>query len=115
LSAGSPEKTKESVMKRSVAPIQFDRIVDSILVFRGQRILLDTELSILYGVSTKRLNEQVKRNKKRFPEDFVFRLTREEIEVLNRSQFATGSQKHRDPRFRQMRLRSMVQLWRPLF
>jgi hypothetical protein len=50
-------------------------------------------------VTTKRLNEQVKRNAERFPQDFMFRLTRAETEILNRSQFATGSQKHRDPRF----------------
>ncbi|MBL8270726.1 ORF6N domain-containing protein [Steroidobacter sp.] len=54
---------------------------------------------MLYGVTTKRLNEQVKRNLARFPEDFLFRLTPKELETLNRSQFATGSQKHRDPRF----------------
>lgn len=69
-----------------------------ILVIRGHKVLLDAELAALYGTSTKRLNEQVKRNASRFPEDFMFRLTREEAEELNRSQFATGS-KHRDPRF----------------
>ena len=55
--------------------------------------------SALYEVPTKRLNEQVKRNAARFPADFMFRLTPTEMEALNRSQFATGSQKHRDPRF----------------
>jgi hypothetical protein len=50
-------------------------------------------------VTTKRLNEQVKRNSDRFPEDFMFRLARAEVEALNRSQFATSSQKHRAPRF----------------
>ncbi|MCI0517735.1 MAG: ORF6N domain-containing protein [Woeseiaceae bacterium] len=60
---------------------------------------LDVELAALYGVTTKRLNEQVKRNAARFPEDFLFRLNRTEVEALNRSQTATGSQKHRDPRF----------------
>jgi hypothetical protein len=45
------------------------------------------------------LNEQVKRNAARFPDDFMFRLTQAETETLNRSQFATGSQSHRDPRF----------------
>ncbi|MEK7469071.1 MAG: ORF6N domain-containing protein [Planctomycetota bacterium] len=54
----------------------------------------------LYGVPTKRLNEQAKRNHSRFPEDFMFRLTRREASVVNRSQIATGSRKHRDPRFR---------------
>ena len=61
--------------------------------------MLDSELAALYGVTTKRLNEQVKRNVERFPEDFMFRLTRAETDALNRSQIATGSQKHRDPRF----------------
>jgi ORF6N domain len=70
----------------------------SILVFRGHKVLLDAELAELYGVPTKRLNEQVKRNAARFPEDFLFRLTSAEVEGLNRSHFATGSQKHRDPR-----------------
>ncbi len=55
-------------------------------------------LAALYGVSTKRLNEQVKRNSLRFPADFAFRLTPDEVEFLNRSQIATGSQRHRDPR-----------------
>jgi hypothetical protein len=76
-----------------------ERISQSILILRGQRVLLDSELAALYEVPTKRLNEQVKRNIDRFPADFMFRLTRKEVEVLNRSQNATGSQKHRDPRF----------------
>lgn len=74
-------------------------IAHAILLLRGQRVILDAELAGLYGVTTKRLNEQVKRNAERFPEDFLFRLTRAETEALNRSQIATGSQKHRDPRF----------------
>jgi hypothetical protein len=84
--------------KRS-APVPVQDISRAILVLRGQRVLLDAELAGLYGVTTKRLNEQVKRNAARFPEDFMFRLTRAETEALNRSQIATGSQKHRDPRF----------------
>jgi hypothetical protein len=74
-------------------------IARTILVLRGHKVLLDAELAALYGVTTKRLNEQVKRNAKRFPTDFIFRLTRAETDALNRSHFATGSQKHRDPRF----------------
>ena len=76
-----------------------ENITHAILTLRGHRVLLDSELAALYGVTTKRLNEQVKRNAKRFPEDFIFRLTRNETEALNRSQNATGSQRHRDPRF----------------
>ena len=83
-------------MRKSVAP---EQIVSAILVLRAHRVLLDAELAALYGVTTKRLNEQVKRNAARFPADFIFRLTKTEIVALNRSQNATGSQKHRDPRF----------------
>lgn len=83
----------------SKALVRIEDIAGSILVLRGHKVLLDTELATLYGVTTKRLNEQVKRNRDRFPEDFLFRLTRDETEAVNRSQFATGSQKHRDPRF----------------
>ena len=81
------------------APVPVEHITQSILVLRGQRVLLDAELAALYGATTKRLNEQVKRNAARFPEDFLFRLSAAEVEILNRSQIATGSQKHRDPRF----------------
>ena len=61
-----------------------------IKVVRGQQIMLDKDLAMLYGVETKRLNEQVKRNIKRFPEDFMFQLTKEEC---LRSQFATLNEK----------------------
>ncbi len=80
-------------------------IEDKILLIRGEKVILDTDLAKLYGVTTKRLNEQVKRNADRFPADFVFQLTSEEWkslkvhDELNLSQIATGSQKHRDPRF----------------
>jgi ORF6N domain len=83
----------------SHAAIPAERIERSILVLRGHKVLLDAEIAALYGVTTKRLNEQVKRNRERFQDDFVFRLTPVELESLNRSQFATGSQRHRDPRF----------------
>jgi hypothetical protein len=79
--------------------VAVEHITRTILILRGQRVILDAELAALYGVSTKRLNEQVKRNAARFPDDFMFRLTRPEVDTLNRSQIATGSQKHRDPRF----------------
>jgi len=66
------------------------RLVEpQILIVRGQRVILDLDLAALYGVTAKRLNEQVKRNAARFPEDFMFRLTPEETEFL-RSQFATS-------------------------
>lgn len=86
-------------MSGAALPVAVDAIAGRILTLRDQRVILDADLAALYGVPTKRLNEQVKRNAERFPADFMFRLTAEETEALNRSQFATGSQKHRDPRF----------------
>ena len=65
-------------------------ITRAILVLRGRRVLLDAELAVLYGVTTRRLNEQVRRNRKRFPDDFLFELTTEEFANL-KSRFATSS------------------------
>ena len=52
-----------------------ERIERSILLIRGHKVMLDSDLAELYGVPTKRLNEQVRRNLSRFPEDFMFQLT----------------------------------------
>jgi hypothetical protein len=84
---------------KALALVPVDQIAHSILILRGQKVLLDAELAALYGVPTKALNQAVKRNSERFPEDFLFRLTGPETEALNRSQIVTGSQKHRDLRF----------------
>lgn len=67
------------------------QIEQNIMLIRGQKVIMDSDLAQLYGVTTKRLNEQVKRNIKRFPEDFMFQLTIEETKELlsSRSQFAT--------------------------
>jgi hypothetical protein len=67
-----------------------DQILNKIYYFRGQKVMLDQDLADLYDVPTKRLNEQVKRNINRFPSDFMFQLTSEEVEIL-KSQFATSS------------------------
>jgi hypothetical protein len=64
------------------ALIIVEQIEPRILLIRGQRVILDADLAKLYGVTPKRLNEQVKRNKRRFPDDFVFRLTVEEAKSL---------------------------------
>ena len=82
---------------RPIPPEPAERITHTILVLRGQRVLLDTELAALYDVSTKRFNEQIRRNRERFPEDFMFQLTAEELAAL-RSQIATlkgGRGQHR--------------------
>ncbi len=72
------------------AQFSMEHITGSILVLRSHRVLLDSELATLYGVSTKRFNEQVRRNRERFPADFMFQLTVEELAVL-RSQIATST------------------------
>jgi DnaJ-domain-containing protein 1 len=58
------------------------RITTAILILRGQKVLLDAELAALYGVTTERLNQQVRRNHQRFPADFLFQLTTEEFSAL---------------------------------
>lgn len=94
-----------------------EHIATRILVIRGQKVMLDTDLAEIYGVATKALNQAVKRNRERFPGDFAFRLNAIEaknlksqiatssshpldlsVDSINRSQIVTGSQKHRDPR-----------------
>ncbi|HEX4047632.1 MAG TPA: ORF6N domain-containing protein [Elusimicrobiota bacterium] len=70
--------------------MQIANIADLIHVVREQRVMLDEDLARMYGVLTKRLNEQVRRNIRRFPPDFMFRLTAEEYENL-KSQIATSS------------------------
>jgi len=83
---------------------------------RGVRVILDSDLARIYGVPTKRLNEQFRRNRSRFPDDFAFQLTAEEVtnlrtqiatlkkgdqnDALNWSQFATSSNKHRGKVYR---------------
>lgn len=112
--------SKKSAAHESVEPL--------IIVMRNQRVILDADLARLYGVTTKALNQAVKRNVSRFPHDFAFLLTAAEAMHLrsryaasnpqasdsnnddlnrsqmvagsNRSRSVTGTQKHRDPRFR---------------
>jgi hypothetical protein len=115
--------------------LALQKIAPLIHEVHGQRVILDADLARIYGVTTKRLNEQVKRNSDRFPEDFAFQLSKKEYDrlrsqfvssnldnfsdasrsatdnlrsqiatskspgIANRSQFATGPQKHRDPRY----------------
>ena len=72
------------------APIPAERIEKAIYLFRGQKVMLDRDLANLYGVETKVLKQAVKRNAKRFPDDFVFVLDKEEIATL-RSQIVTSN------------------------
>ena len=77
-------------MKPKQSLIPSERIERVILLIRGQKVLLDSDLAELYGVTTKRLNEQVKRNRDRFPADFMFQLTNQELAAL-RSQIAISN------------------------
>jgi hypothetical protein len=81
-----------------------EKIARLVHAVRGERVLFDADLASLYGVTTKALNQAVKRNANRFPLDFMFRLNSEEWKAIrmsalapNRSQTVTGSSKHRDP------------------
>lgn len=67
-------------------PLDLDTVIVNL---RGFRVILDLDLALLYGVSPKRLNEQVKRNRGRFPEDFMLQLEDQEVSIL-RSQIATA-------------------------
>ena len=91
------DQSTEVIAKRddlTVNVISFDRtnidIESLIRIIRGQKVMVDFDLAMLYGVQNKRLNEQVKRNIKRFPEDFMFQLTKEEWNIL-KSQIATSN------------------------
>ena len=60
-------------MRTNLFPLE--SITQRIIILRGQKVLLDTDLAALYDVETRRLNEQVRRNQERFPKDFIFELT----------------------------------------
>jgi hypothetical protein len=104
-------------MTKEIIPLE--RVAQSIYLLRGQKVMLDVDLAVLYGVATKVLNQAVKRNRERFPPDFTFQLNGKETANLrsrfvisslqpaknqgnlsNRSQFVTGSFKHRETRSR---------------
>jgi hypothetical protein len=77
------------MQENQIAEVSLDTIKDRIYIIRGKKVMLDRDLATLYGVSTKALNQAVKRNLSRFPEDFMFQLDSLEIDSLSRSQFVT--------------------------
>ncbi len=81
---------KKKIAKTDIL-IPQDRINSSILLIRDQKVILDRDLAELYEVETKALTQAVRRNEDRFPEDFMFRLTKEEFDIL-RSQSVTSSE-----------------------
>ena len=76
-------------LTKSLSRVSVELIERRIYLIRGHKVMIDVDLAELYEVPTKRFNQQVRRNLKRFPEDFMFQLTKEESESL-RSQFATS-------------------------
>lgn len=81
-------------MEETKELITTDDIRSKVYIIRGQQVMLDKDLAELYGYEVKRLNEQVKRNISRFPEDFMFQLNKEEIpEKFSKSQIATLNEK----------------------
>ncbi|TAL03462.1 MAG: ORF6N domain-containing protein [Verrucomicrobia bacterium] len=78
---------------QTTALIPAARIERRILLLRGEKVMLDSDLAELYGVETKTLNQAVKRNLERFPEDFMFQLSSEETNLILRSQIVTSSGK----------------------
>jgi ORF6N domain len=96
--------------KKPKSPIPIEQIDGMIRMIRGTRVMLDRDLAKIYGVPTFRFNEAIKRNRHRFPPDFMFQLTREEFDSLksqiamsksaNSSQFAMSSSKHRGAAYR---------------
>lgn len=79
-------------MKDESTAVSVERIEQLIYVIRGQRIMLDADMASIYGVSTKALNQAVKRNAERFPEDFMFRLTADEFEEIRSQMVGMGNQ-----------------------
>jgi ORF6N domain-containing protein len=96
--------------RQSESLIPIEQIDEMIRTIRGTRVMLDRDLAKIYGVPTFRFNEAIKRNRHRFPEDFMFQLTREEFNSLksqiamsgrqNSSQIAMSSSKHRGAAYR---------------
>lgn len=82
----------DSATKQDAALVPAGSIERRIIVLRGEKVLLDADLAALYGASTGRCNEQVKRNHARFPADFIFQLTDHELRAL-RSQFAISNER----------------------
>jgi hypothetical protein len=88
----------KSASTAAIEPLSIGEVAQRITFIRGQRVLLDADLARFYGETTKRLNQQVNRNRARFPEDFMFQLTDEEFANL-RLQSATSSSGHGGRRY----------------
>ena len=88
-------------MNDKISIIPDDTVINKIYFIRNQKVMIDRDLAMLYGVETKRLKEQVKRNLERFPEDFMFVLSKEEFQNW-RSQIATSNSEKMSLRYAPM-------------
>lgn len=75
---------KPNMAKTNLVRIPYERVVGKIYLLRNQKVMLDRDLSVLYGIETKRLKEAVKRNKARFPADFMFEMKAAEFNRVGR-------------------------------
>lgn len=87
-------------MGEKISAVGTEALEPLIFTVRRRRVILDVDLARVYGVATKALNQAVKRNSERFPQDFAFQLIEADGAIQNRSHIVTGSQKHRDPALR---------------
>ena len=92
------EKNRPAVIQTNTAIQDSNEIQNKIYTIRNQQVMLDSDLALMYQVETKRLNERVKRNIARFPENFCFQLTKDEYDNL-RSQIATSSEEYGGRRY----------------
>ena len=119
----SVREISDSSTEEMKLALKTENLAQLVYFIRGEKVMLDADLARLYGVSTKALNQALRRNRERFPDDFVFQLTAEEFAFLrsqivisnaeepysqrlrpNWSQFVTSSRKHRGARYRPPRL-----------
>ncbi len=93
MSGASPKATEAVAFE----PLSIGEVAQRIVLIRGQRVVLDTDLAAFYGETTKRFNQQVSRNRARFPEDFMFQLSDEEFAALRlqSATLKTGRGQHR--------------------
>ena len=95
--SGAASTGKAAIIATAFEPLSIGEVAQRIVLIRGQRVVLDTDLAAFYGETTKRFNQQVSRNRARFPEDFMFQLTDEEFAALRlqSATLKTGRGQHR--------------------
>ena len=95
--SGAASTGKAAIIATAFEPLSIGEVAQRIVLIRGQRVVLDTDLAAFYGETTKRFNQQVSRNRAWFPEDFMFQLSAEEVAALRlqSATLKTGRGQHR--------------------